>query len=338
MIEGKKINVRSCVRFSTGAGDRTVAGTYVRLNMSDSRLRVRMVDRNDGKFFKVKDGPTMVGIHGVRPISRRRRVGRVMRAIGLSSFGRRTRIRRRGGARTVGPMGGRVGRPGTISRGPERPGPMGRETTGRGRPERFERPGRGRIERGATGPMGPTGPIRVLASPRRVGRMRGETGMFLHSMFTSVGLKRMRVASRCGAASKDLRISFRNRSVKVLVNGENRALSSLRCLADLIMGGNGSGCVHMGLSARSCHGHHGRALRGLTENVTCGMEGAHGPIVLRPVGPCREEVVRSTLRKGGFIRAIDRNRRPCHRMIMGLGEGWWCSYFVTSVGGRYCSE
>lgn len=146
---------------------------------------------------------------------------------------------------------------------------------------------------------------------------------FLSSVFSTVGV-RMRVLITMGRRRRVVRMRLGKSSVKVLVNGEKRALSSLRCLAGLTVGGRSSRCCGIGVSARSCEGEEGRALRGLTGGVTCGMGHAGHPISLRPVGPFREQVVRSTLRGSHCIAARDRKSRPCHRMIMALG-GWKAS-------------
>lgn len=150
--------------------------------------------------------------------------------------------------------------------------------------------------------------------------IRSRVHRFLSDIFGTVGL-RIAVSVGISRSGEGISIRLGNPRVNILVNGENRALSSLRCLAGLTVGGRSRGCCEMGVSARSCEGEEERALRGLTGGVSFGIGHAGEPISLRPVGPFREEIVRSTLRGSEFIRARDRNSRPCERIIIALG-GW----------------
>lgn len=201
---------------------------------------------------------------------------------------------RPGGIRTIRPRGtttrGGTSRPrGTTFRGTMR-GRMGRRIGGR------------------------AGLMRIR--PRAVGTMRS----FLGGAVGTVSV-RIRLGARV-SRSNTLYMSVDKRRVKVLVNGEKRALSSLRCLTGHMTGGRRRNCMEMGLSARGCHTEERRALERLTGGVTRGMGEGEEPMTLRPVGPCREEVVRSTLRSSPCIVARDRKRRPFEGIIVALGG--WC--------------
>lgn len=160
---------------------------------------------------------------------------------------------------------------------------------------------------------------RAMTRPRpssRGGKTRSRRRIrrTLHGMNSCLTRIAGRVNIRAG-----VRIAIRHHSIfcgfdasrrKLLVNGRNGALGSLRLLTRGCFSGLDFGHLGVVLSITSCHRHQARALGCLTGGITCSTVSRQQHVRLSPVPTCREGIVRSTLTSGSGIGACSENTRP----------------------------